>query len=57
MRGRHPSTGININDGVSGAKARVHQEKKKKKPEKKSHLQRSTATTGGGKLGGCLQLY
>lgn len=56
MRGRHPSTGININDGVSGAKARVHQEKKKQ-TEKKSHLQRSTATTGGGKLGGCLQLY
>lgn len=31
MRGRHPRTKININDRVSGAKARVHQEKKKQK--------------------------
>lgn len=33
MRGKNPSTKININDGVSGDKARVHQEKKKNRKE------------------------
>lgn len=42
MLGRHSRTGRDIYDGVSGARARVHQ-------KKKCHLQRSTVTMGGRK--------
>lgn len=41
MLGRHSKSGRNTKDRVSGAKARDQQ-------KKKTHLQRSTATMGGG---------
>lgn len=43
MLGRHSKSGRNTKDRVSGAKARDQQ-------KKKTHLQRSTATMGEGKL-------